>query len=121
MTQSAGPTRGRLESELADTMARMDEMNSLDVSLNETSVLNCGLMVKYWSIKLQMAELDLQSNNERRRSYGERLVESASKHLAEWEKRKAMAWEKRKLDELPRIARAIEEIQGASGILESLE
>ena len=100
-----------LESELSKTMAELDELNSRDVTTNATSVLNCGLMVKFWSLKLQIAEMECH----------ERRVDTASRHLMEWEKRKASAWDKRRLDELPKIHEAIEQFRRAGSLLEGLD
>lgn len=113
--------RERLESELEKTMSDLESVNAMDVTLNETSVVQCGLMAKYWSLKLQLAEDDCSAESDRQRVKGEHMVEVASRHLAEWEKRKAAAWEKRRLDELPRLAAKIEEFRKAGSLLAGLD
>lgn len=101
-------------------MDELEVLNSRDVTTNETSVLHCGLMVKYWSIKLQIAEL-VDQNARSAGDGGRGDIEIASRHLAEWEKRKASAWEKRKLDELPRLMAKVEELHSATSVLQQLE
>lgn len=111
----------KLREELAKTMESLDELNQADITTNETSVLLCGLWSKYWSLKMQIAEEESHSEHDKTRVKADHMIEVASRHLCEWERRKSAAWEKRRLDELPRIAKQIEEFRNAGNILGDLE
>lgn len=111
-----------LQAKLAATMLELDELNEADVTTNETSIRNCGLMVQYWRLKIQLAELEHAHHGDNpvvAKAWREE-IRSASRQCSDWEQRKNAAWEKRKLDELPKILAKIEELGQAKSLLGSL-
>lgn len=103
-----------LDEQLGAVLRELEAYITGDADLQhsvEGAIVHCGLMVKLWTIKLQMAS--------EKGSFRE--LDASSKQLAEWQKRFLAAQEKRKYDLLPRALELLERLGRTEDLLEVLQ
>lgn len=106
----AAPKVDELLSELDRVMAELHTATAGDNKLAEDSVSHCGLMIRVWSLRFQIASAT-------RKASGMAL---ASREAAEWERRKSAAKRDIRTDILEREVEHNAEQDGFAAELEDL-